>query len=119
MKLLRFGVVVVSLAAIGCSSSSSAQAERGIADKRTGWSRFTPMEKSPGEYGLRAVAPYFRRADRAAIERAISSACQGGKSGSSHLDPRTGAGYYVNCNPDNRQLLNGYVPADPRRRPHS
>jgi hypothetical protein len=53
------------------------------------------------------------------ILRAIERACQSGQSGSSNQDARTGAGYYVNCNPENRHLLNGYVPINPRQQPHS
>lgn len=77
------------------------------------------MSRNPSEYGLRAVRPYFKTARRAEILRVIERACSGGKAGSSDYDPRTGAGYYVNCNPQNRQLLNGYVPADSHRRPSS
>jgi hypothetical protein len=93
---------------------------RGIADKRSDFKKFLPMEKAPAAYGLRQVRPYFRRANRAEIMRAIESACVSGrKEGSSAYNPTTQAGYYVNCNPANRQLLNGYVPLDARRRPRS
>lgn len=75
--------------------------------------------------GLRAVRPYFRTANRAEILRAIERACSGvgqngkRKEGSSVLNEENGSGYYVNCNPENRQLLNGYVPASNSRAPHS
>jgi hypothetical protein len=93
--------------------------QRGIADKRSNFSKFLPMEKPAAEYGLKQVRPYFRRANRAEVLRAIESACVSGrKEGSSAYNPTTQAGYYVNCNPRNRQLLNGYVPLDARRRPH-
>lgn len=94
--------------------------QRGIADKRTDYKKFLPMEKPPAEYGLRQVRPFFRRANRAEILRAIDEACMGGaKAGSSAYNPATQAGYYVNCTPGNRQLLNGYIPVNARRRPHS
>src|SRR3954452_19053176 len=78
-------------------------ATRGIADERTDFSSFLPMKADPARDGLKRVNPYFRRADRAQILRAIEQACQGHRSGSSHYDPRTASGYYVNCNPKNRQ----------------
>jgi hypothetical protein len=78
------------------------------------------MEKPPAEYGLRPVRPFFKRANRAEILRTIEGACMGGsKAGSSAYNPATEAGYYVNCTAGNRQLLNGYIPLNARRRPHS
>jgi len=93
--------------------------ERGIADKRTEYRTFRPMEGNPGGYGLKPVRPYFGTANRTRILEAIELACRGAKEGSSVYDPKTGSGYYVNCNPRNRQLLNGYIPSDPRRMPRS
>lgn len=101
-----------------CSTGS----QRGIADKRSDFKKFLPMEKPAAEYGLRQVRPFFKRANRAEILRAIEEACLSegsNKSGSSAYNPATQAGYYVNCNPGNRQLLNGYIPVNARRRPHS
>jgi hypothetical protein len=101
-----------------CSGGS----QRGIADKRSDFKKFLPMEKPAAEYGLRQVRPFFKRADRAQILRTIEEACLTGgsnKSGSSAYNPATQAGYYVNCNPGNRQLLNGYIPLNARRHPHS
>lgn len=77
------------------------------------------MTGDPAKYGLKPVRPYFRSANRAEILRAIERACTGDKEGSSIYEPERQAGYYVNCNPTNRQLLNGYVSRDPRRRPRS
>ena len=94
-------------------------AARGIADKRSDFRQFLPLDGDIAAYGLKAVHPQFRAGDREAVVRAIELACQGGKAGSSEYDPRTEQGYYVNCNPKNRQLLNGYVPLDPHTRPHS
>ena len=99
----------------GCSRSS----ERGIADRRSDFKRFIAMEGDPSRYGLRAVRPYFKQANRTQILRAIETACKGSKEGSSDYNPTTKAGYYINCNPRNRQLLNGYVPSDARKRPRS
>lgn len=71
------------------------------------------------------VRPYFKTANRAEILRAIEGACRGvgedgrHKEGSSVFDSAAQTGYYVNCNPENRQLLNGYVPANPAHAPHS
>jgi hypothetical protein len=93
--------------------------QRGIADKRTNFERFLPMNSDPARYGLKPVRPFFRVANRAQVLRAIERACQAGRSGSSVQDARTGGGYYVNCNPENRQLLNGYLPSSPRQQPHS
>ena len=98
-----------------CSSGS----QRGIADKRTDFKKFLPMEEDPASHGLKPVRPYFRRPNHIEILHAIEVACAGGKEGSSAYNPVTQSGYYVNCNPRNRQLLNGYIPLDPRRRPHS
>jgi hypothetical protein len=113
LRTFGIGFSIVALAA--CSGSR----QRGVADQRTHFSRFVPMEGDVHRYGLRAVRPRFANGDHAAIERAINSACQGGKEGSSSFDPRTDEGYYVNCNPRNRQLLNGYIPVDPAHMPHS
>lgn len=99
----------------GCS----ANAQRGIAGKRTDFKQFTPLKDDPARYGLKAVRPVFKGGDRSGVLHAIETACQGGKAGSSRFDPRTGAGYYVNCNARNRQLLNGYIPLDPHTKPHS
>jgi len=77
------------------------------------------MKTDPAREGLKAVKPYFRGADRAQVIRAIERACDGHRRGSSVYDPRTGTGYYINCNPRNQQLLNGYVPANPSEQPHS
>ena len=101
------------------AASRGAVAPRGIADKRSDFREFLPLDGDLARYGLKAVHPQFRAGDREAVVRAIEAACQGGKAGSSEYDPRTEQGYYVNCNPKNRQLLNGYVPLDPRTRPHS
>lgn len=110
-------MVVVLLASLvgGCSTGS----ERGIADKRSDFKRFMAMEGDAARYGLRTVRPYFKTANRAEILRAIQTACTNGKEGSSEYNPSTQAGYYVNCNPRNRQLLNGYIAANARKRPHS
>jgi hypothetical protein len=109
--ILAVGSVLQS----GCGTGGM----RGIADKRSDFRRFLAMEGDASRYGLRAVRPYFQRANRTEILRAIEGACTGGKEGSSAYNPETKAGYYVNCNPRNRQLLNGYVPVNPRVRPHS
>src|SRR5947209_1248805 len=107
------GVVCVALAA--CSSSGV----RGIADKRSEFRKFVPMTGEPAHYGLKAVRPYFKRANRAQILRAIESACQGTrKHGASILNPAADSGYYVNCNPENRQLLNGYISKNPSQAAH-
>ncbi|MGC2659718.1 MAG: hypothetical protein WA324_17300 [Bryobacteraceae bacterium] len=106
----------MSLVALAACSGSK---QRGIADKRTNFAKFLPMEGDPHRYGLRTVRPRFSNGDRSGVEHAIASACQGGKEGSSDFNPRSDEGYYVNCNPRNRQLLNGYVPVDPAHMPHS
>jgi hypothetical protein len=95
----------------------SAQNQRGIADKRSNFEKFIPFERDPSQEGLKQVKPFFKRANRSEITRAIDRACTGGKAGSSVFEPRTGEGYYVNCDPRNRQLANGYVPSNPRQRP--
>lgn len=105
-------LIVLSLA---CSHSG----QRGIADRRSDFRKFLPMTGDPARYGLKPVRPYFRTAKRAEILRAIESACTGAKEGSTVFKPEAQAGYYVNCNPKNRQLLNGYISRDPRKRPHS
>jgi hypothetical protein len=107
--------VAVLLLLVACSGAG----QRGIADRRSEFQRFLPMTGDPAKYGLKTVRPYFRSANRAEILRAIERACTGEKEGSSIYDTERQAGYYVNCNPSNRQLLNGYVSRDPRRRPHS
>ena len=78
-----------------------------------------PMTGDPVKYGLKPVRPFFKHANRPEILRAIEKACTGGKEGSSVFNPAAQSGYYVNCNPSNRQLLNGYVARDASRRPHS
>lgn len=101
-------------------TSCGGQNVRGIADKRSDFRKFLPMNANASHDGLRAVRPYFKRADRSQILRAIESACAGEhKRGSSVSHPENGSGYYVNCNPQNRQLLNGYVAANAREAPHS
>ncbi len=114
-RLSTVSAVFLAAALTACNGGN----QRGIADKRSDFKKFLPMEKAAAEYGLRQVRPYFQRANRAEIIRSIDSACAGGrKEGSSAYNPTTQAGYYVNCNPRNRQLLNGYVPLDSHRRPH-
>ena len=100
--------------------SCGGQNVRGIADKRSDFRKFIPMAGNPSRDGLRPVRPFFKRADRSQILRAIESACAGEhKRGSSVSHPENGSGYYVNCNPQNRQLLNGYIAANAREAPHS
>lgn len=100
----------------GCSVGS----ERGIADKRSDFRRFIPTSEDPTSHSLGAVEPFFRDVDRGRILSIIEKACAvRGKRGSAVYDERRHAGYYVNCNPDNRQLLNGYVPANSKEAPHS
>lgn len=108
-------MAVSLLTLVACSGSK----QRGIADRRSDFRKFLPMEGDPHRYGLRAVRPRFASGDRSGVERAIETACQGGKEGSSSFDPRTDEGFYINCNPRNRQLLNGYIPVDPAHMPHS
>ena len=115
MRLLLTCIAVFTLFVSACSPHG----QRGIADRRSNFEKFIPMEGDAARYGLKPVRPYFRRANRAQILRAIEGACQGRKEGSSAFNEQTGAGYYINCNPRNRQLLNGYIPSDPRKRPHS
>ena len=115
MRILLVVLIALTLAIAGCSRRET----RGIADKRTNFERFLPMTGNAEHYGLKPVRPFFRSANRALILRAIERACQGGRSGRSVQDARSGAGYYVNCNPSNRQLLNGYVPIAPGEQPHS
>jgi hypothetical protein len=114
MKLSFRWAIPVLLVLAACSGSN----QRGIADRRSEFRRFLPMTGDAAKYGLKPVRPYFRSANRAEILRAIERACTGEKEGSSVFDTERQAGYYVNCNPNNRQLLNGYVSRDPRRRPH-
>jgi hypothetical protein len=114
-------LTAIFLLSAGCSSGN----QRGIADKRSDFQKFLPMSGDFHSYGLKEVRPYFRTANRSEILRAIENACRGvgengrRKEGSSAFNPGTGAGYYVNCNPENRQLLNGYVPERASRAPHS
>lgn len=115
MPPVRTSLIVLILTLLACSAGS----QRGIADKRSDFKRFVPMTGNPSKYGLRVVHPFFKTANRAQILRAIEEACQGGREGSSIFNEKKQTGYYVNCNPRNRQLLNGYVPANPARQPHS
>ncbi|MBV8897672.1 MAG: hypothetical protein JO051_14260 [Acidobacteriaceae bacterium] len=115
MRVILAVLATFCLAPVGCTHRD----QRGIADKRTNFERFMPMTGDPAHYGLKPARPFFRVANRAQILRAIERACQNGRQGSSVQDERTGGGYYVNCNPENRQLLNGYLPTNPRREPHS
>ncbi len=115
MKLSVAALTLLAALTLACTHRD----QRGIADKRTNFERFLPMTGDPARYGLKVVRPYFRVANRQQVLRTIERACHGGESGSSVQDARTGAGYYVNCNPDNRQLLNGYVSSNPRQQPHS
>jgi hypothetical protein len=117
---MKFLIVLALIALLlGSACSSRSRELRGIADKRSEFSRFLPMKADPARDGLKAVKPYFQRANRTEILRAIEHACVGGRSGSSIFEERRQAGYYVNCNPKNRQLLNGYVSANPSAQPHS
>lgn len=100
-------------------AACSHTATRGIADQRSDFKKFLPMTGDPLRYGLKPVRPYFNSANREEILRAIARACTAGREGSSVFEPQAQSGYYVNCNPTNRQLLNGYVSRDPRKRPHS
>lgn len=77
------------------------------------------MSQNAAKDGLKEVKPFFRAARKEEIVRAIEKACVGKKAGSSVYEPRSGQGYYVNCNPRNRQLLNGYVPVNAKQQPHS
>jgi|ERR1700728_2430486 len=115
MRRVRTSALAIALVLAGCTLSS----QRGIADKRSDFRKFLPMTGDPARYGLKAVRPYFKRPNRAAILQAIERACTGRKEGSSVFEPEAQSGYYVNCNPTNRQLLNGYVSRDPRKRPSS
>lgn len=114
------GAAGILLTVLGCSG----RGVRGIADKRTEFRKFLPMSGDASRYGLKQVNPYFHRANRGQILRAIESACQDShkdshKHGASIFNPSTSSGYYVNCNPENRQLLNGYIPATPGHGPHT
>ena len=115
MKVFLAAVAALTITTAACTHRD----QRGIADKRTNFGRFLPMTGDPTRYGLKPARPYFKVANRVQLLRAIERACQGGETGSSVQDEHTGAGYYVNCNPENRQLLNGYVPISPRQQPHS
>ena len=116
-------VITVALLSLvlGACGSSGQNGGRGIADKRSDFSKFLPMSADPTRDGLKPVEPFFRRADRTEILRAVQKACAGGehKRGSSVYNEARHAGYYVNCNPENRQLLNGYVSANAREAPRS
>lgn len=116
---MRLLPAVMTVCAIAMTACSAAQGQRGIADERSHFEKFLPMKQDPARDGLKAVRPYFDRANRAQILGVIERVCQGGKEGSSAFDPRSQRGYYVNCNPRNRQFLNGYVPVNGRQRPHS
>jgi hypothetical protein len=110
----RAVAILASALLIGCSSSGV----RGIADKRSDFRKFMPMTSDPAHHRLKAVRPYFKRVNRAQILRAIESACQDArKRGASIFNPAAESGYYVNCNPQNRQLLNGYVSSNPSQAP--
>ncbi len=116
MKPASACLLVLFFALFACSVNS----QRGIADRRSDFRKFLPMTGDPVKYGLKPVRPFFRSANRPEILRAIQSACTGEKEGgSSVFRPESQAGYYVNCNPRNRQLLNGYIARNPRERPHS
>ena len=115
MKPFRAFTIAILLFAASCSSN----AQRGIADKRSDYHKFLSMTGDPVRYGLKPVRPFFRTANRSEILRAIEAACTGEKEGSSVYRPESQSGYYVNCTPGNRQLLNGYVARNPRRRPSS
>ena len=107
------------LALLVVAGGCSAQNDRGVADKRSNFEKFLPMKGDPSHYGLKEVKPFFKASRRTDVLRAMERVCQGAKKGGSVFDPRSGSGYYVNCNPENRQLLNGYVPANPKVRPRS
>ena len=113
MRLPKAVLIAFLLAVL---SSCASPDERGIADTRSEFGKFLPIPHAVASYDLKPVKPFFKRANRAEILRAIDHACQGSKGGSSIYDERTGAGYYVNCNPRNRRLLNGYSPLDPKKR---
>jgi hypothetical protein len=115
MRVLPAALAFTVAVSVACTHTD----QRGIADKRTNFEHFLPMTADPAHYGLKLVRPFFRVANRTEILRAIAHACQNGQSGSSVQDPRTGGGYYVNCNPENKQLLNGFLPSSPRQEPHS
>ena len=120
MKRFSYYMKVAAAVSLGIvGTACSAADEHGIADKRSDFSKFLPMSQNVGRDGLKTVKPFFRSAQRGQITAAIEKACTGGKAGSSVYEPRDGRGYYVNCNPKNRQLLNGYVPANSKERPHS
>lgn len=117
--MTRSSSIAVLLSLIACAACSVAHAQRGIADKRSSFSEFIPMKADPSVEGLKPVTPYFRRANRAEIIRAIERACVNGRSGSSVYNEARHAGYYVNCNASNKQLLNGYIALNPKVEPHS
>lgn len=117
MRCLIVPALIALLLGSACSSRN--RGLRGIADKRSEFGSFLPMKADPARDGLKTVKPYFERANRAEILRAIERACVGGRRGSSIYEEQRQAGYYVNCNPKNRQLLNGYVAANPSEQPHS
>ena len=119
VKAMKSFPLLLTIFLVLLFSACSSGGQRGIADKRSDFKSFTPMQQDLTRDGLKPVKPYFKRASREEILRAIERACVGGKGGSSVFEPRTQEGYYVNCNPRNRQLLNGYVPANARQAPHS
>lgn len=116
---MKVSSVLLTVGVLAMTACSSAEGQRGVADQRSHFAQFIPMRQDPARDGLKEVRPFFNHANRTEIMRAIEHACVGDKAGSSVYDPRSGRGYYVNCNPRNRQLLNGYVPSNPRREPHS
>jgi hypothetical protein len=116
MRSRNFLIIIALLATLSACWRGET---RGVADKRSDYRNFLPMKQDAARDGLKSVKPYLRRADRTEIIRAIDRACDGRRSGSSVYDPRTEAGYYVNCNPRNRHLLTGYVPLSPSEQPHS
>lgn len=115
MKVFALSFATLLILVTACTPSG----KRGIADKRTNFQQFLPMKSNPERDGLKPVKPYFRVPVRSEILREIQHACAGGKRGSSVFDPARGTGFYVNCNPENRQLLNGYVPLSAGQQPHS
>jgi hypothetical protein len=119
VRLTFPSICLILLASAATISSCSTGETRGIADTRSNYQKFIPMTADPGRDGLKPVKPYFRSSDRAGVLRAIERACTGGRRGSSVYDEKTRSGYYVNCNPRNRQLLNGYVSLNASVRPHS
>jgi hypothetical protein len=113
---MKKGLLIWAVLLLACGSSGV----RGIADKRSDFQKFLPMTEDPVRHGLKGVRPFFKHANRSQILRAIETACQDPrKRGASIMNPSADSGYYVNCNPENRQLLNGYVSLNPSQAPHS